>query len=71
MTIREQVVSDLSILSEMQLKQVADYLEFLKFQQKKSSKNGNSEKDTIFNIGKNPVKCAAPDASENLDKYLY
>lgn len=27
--------------------------------------------DPIFDIGKNPVACGVPDASENLDKYLY
>ena len=27
--------------------------------------------DPIFDIGKEPVTCGIPDASENLDKYLY
>ena len=27
--------------------------------------------DPIFEIGKNPVACSTPDASEDLDKYLY
>ena len=27
--------------------------------------------DPIYDIGKNPVKCGVPDASENLDKYVY
>lgn len=70
MTIREKVVSELNVLNEAQLKQVADYLAFLKFQKKKKAKNGNSKKDSIFNLGKKPIECDAPDASENLDKYL-
>jgi hypothetical protein len=28
-------------------------------------------KDPIFDIGKNPVALGVPDASENLDKYLF
>jgi len=27
--------------------------------------------DPIYDIGKEPVACGVPDASENLDKYLY
>jgi hypothetical protein len=27
--------------------------------------------DPIFDIGREPVACGIPDASENLDKYLY
>lgn len=27
--------------------------------------------DPLFNLGTNPVACGAPDASENLDAYLY
>jgi len=27
--------------------------------------------DPIFDIGKNPVALGVPDASENLDKYVY
>ncbi len=30
-----------------------------------------SEPDPIFNLGKNPVDCGVPDASENHDRYLY
>lgn len=71
MTTREQIVSEINILNETQLKQVADYLEFLKLRQKDKNVNGNSKKDSIFNLGRNPVDCDAPDASENLDKYLY
>lgn len=29
------------------------------------------EKDSIFNIGKNPVKLGIKDASVNHDKYIY
>lgn len=27
--------------------------------------------DPIFGLGQHPVSCSIPDASENLDKYLY
>jgi virulence-associated protein VagC len=30
-----------------------------------------SKEDSIFKLGRNPVACNAPDASENLDKYIY
>jgi virulence-associated protein VagC len=30
-----------------------------------------SKTDPIFEFGTDPVSCGAPDASENLDKYLY
>lgn len=29
------------------------------------------KEDPIFKFGMHPVTCNAPDASENLDKYLY
>ena len=29
------------------------------------------KEDPIYDIGKNPVKLGIPDASENLDKYIY
>lgn len=29
------------------------------------------KEDPIYDIGKNPVRLGIPDASENLDKYLY
>ena len=29
------------------------------------------KEDPIYDIGKNPVKLGIPDASENLDKYVY
>ena len=30
-----------------------------------------SKVDSLFELGKNPVPCNAPDASENLDEYIY
>jgi len=30
-----------------------------------------SKEDAVFKLGRNPVPCNTPDASENLDKYLY
>lgn len=27
--------------------------------------------DTVYKLGTKPVRCGAPDASQNLDKYLY
>ncbi|MGA7730363.1 MAG: hypothetical protein WCD37_03715 [Chloroflexia bacterium] len=29
------------------------------------------EEDPIFQLGKNPIEAGIPDASENLDHYLY
>jgi hypothetical protein len=29
------------------------------------------KEDPIYDIGRNPVKLGIPDASENLDKYIY
>lgn len=73
MTIREKVVSKLNVLNESQLKQVVDFLDFLKFREKKNTKkeSGKLQDDGIFNLGKNPVEIGVSDASENLDKYLY
>ena len=71
MTIREKVVSDLNRLDDVQVRQVADYLKFLKSRKNQTPKNPNRPTDTIFNIGNNPVKTGVADASENLDKYLY
>ncbi len=73
MTVREQIVSKLNLLTEEQIKQVADFLDFLKFREKKTTENGEniSQADGIFNLGKNPVETGVNDASENLDKYLY
>lgn len=69
MTVREKIISDLSILNEVQLKQVADYLNFLKFQPTNHTKQ--KKKDSLFNLGKKPTKVDVSDASENLDEYLY
>jgi virulence-associated protein VagC len=30
-----------------------------------------AKEDALFRLGRNPVPCNAPDASENLDDYLY
>ena len=30
-----------------------------------------SKEDSLFKLGSRPVPCNAPDASENLDEYLY
>ena len=29
------------------------------------------QEDSIFKLGSNPVPCNTPDASEDLDKYIY
>lgn len=73
MTVREQVVSKLNLLTEEQIKQVADFLDFLKFREKKTSEHNTDipKNDGIFNLGENPVETGMTDASENLDKYLY
>lgn len=73
MTVREQVFTKLKVLTDEQLKQVADFLDFLKFREKKISelKKVVSEEDDIYNLGKNPIEISVSDASENVDKYLY
>ncbi len=30
-----------------------------------------SKEDSLFKLGRNPIPCDTPDASENLDEYLY
>lgn len=70
MTTREQIISEISVLDESQLKKVAEYLNFIKFKTKDKSKNGKYQ-DTIFNLGKKPIETGITDASENLDQYLY
>jgi len=70
MTTREQIISEISVLDESQLKKVAEYLNFIKFKTKDKSKNGKHQ-DTIFNLGKKPIETGVTDASENLDQYLY
>lgn len=72
MTTRDQIISEINILDESQLKQVADFLDFIKFRKKKITKSKNGKcHDSISNLGKNPVETGVSDASENLDKYLY
>ena len=72
MNVREKVISEINVLSEVEVKQVSQFLEFIKFQTKKQSKTKNRiETDSIFNLGKNPVEVGVSDASENLDQYLY
>jgi hypothetical protein len=72
MSIKEQVISEISGLDESQLKQIVVFLAALKGKKKKpgASKTGKSE-DPIFRLGRNPVKTGVTDASVNLDKYLY
>jgi hypothetical protein len=72
MNTREQIISEISILSDVEVKQIAQFVEFVKFQTKKKSKSQNGKKqDSIFNLGKKPVEIGISDASENLDQYLY
>ena len=72
MNVREKVISEINVLSEVEVKQVSQFLEFIKFQTKKQIKTKNrTETDSIFNLGKNPVEVGVSDASENLDQYLY
>ena len=72
MNVREKVISEINVLSEVEVKQVSQFLEFIKFQTEKQSKTKNRiETDSIFNLGKNPVEVGVSDASENLDQYLY
>ncbi len=73
MTVREQVVLKLNLLTDEQIKQVADFLDFLKFREKKNTENGKniSQNDGIFNLGKNSVETGVSDTSENLDKHIY
>ena len=73
MTTREEVISALDLLSDTQLRLVADYLKSLKSRKEKGSKgnNGSRRNDSFFDLGKNPVEVGVSDASENLDDYLY
>lgn len=71
MDVKEKVLEDINTLNESQVKKVSDYVKFLQFQGKEKSHKSNGKKDSIFNIGKNPVDVGADDASENLDNYLY
>ena len=72
MNVREQVISEINVLSEVEVKQVSQFLEFIKFQAKRQTEPKNGKQtDSIFSLGKNPVEVGVSDASENLDKYLY
>ncbi len=71
MSVKEKVLEDINTLDESQIKKVSDYVKFLQFQGKEKPHESNGKKDSIFNIGKNPVDVGADDASENLDNYLY
>ena len=72
MTTREHIISEINVLDESQLKQIAEFLDFIKFRTNKrnKSKNGNQQ-DAIFSLGKKPIEIGISDASENLDQYLY
>ena len=51
MNVREKVISEINVLSEIEVKQVSQFLEFIKFQTKKQSKTKNrTETDSIFNL---------------------
>ena len=72
MNIREKIISEINVLSEIEIKQVSQFLEFIKFQTKKQRQiKKHKQADSIFNLGKKPVHVDVPDASENLDQYLY
>ena len=73
MTVREQLFSKLNLLTDEQIKQVADFLDSLKFREggNVENKKNISQNDGIFDLGKNPVEAGVSDASENLDKYIY
>ncbi len=71
MNIKEKVLEDINKLEESEIKKVADYVKFLRFQGKTESIKSNGKKDSLFDIGKNPVDVGVKDASENLDEYLY
>ena len=73
MTNREEVISELDLLSEAQLNKVAGYLRSLRRTRPNGSEKNNEarSKDPIFRLGKSPVKVGVADASVNLDNYLY
>ena len=72
MNVREKVISEISVLDDVEVKQVSQFLDFIKFQTKKRKNiTKHKEKDSIFNLGKTPVEVGVSDASENLDQYLY
>jgi hypothetical protein len=69
MTVREKVIDEIKNLTDTELKSVADYVDFLKAKSQGNKKNG--KKDPLLGLGKKPVSTGIPDASENLDKYIY
>lgn len=50
MTVREQINADLSVLSEAELQQVANYLASLKFQAKKPTNQKTANSEILFSI---------------------
>jgi hypothetical protein len=71
MDVREKIMSEINVLNEVEMKQVSQFLDFIKFKTKKRGKKNNGKQDSIFNLGKSPVEVGVSDASEDLDKYLY
>ena len=72
MNVREKIISEINVLSDIEVKQVSQFLEFIKFQTKKQRQIKKQKRtDLIFNLGQNPVTVDVSDASENLDQYLY
>lgn len=73
MNTREQIISEVKILDESRLKEIAEYIDFLKFRERQKLRKpiNSSLNDSIHNLGKNPVETGVNDASENPDKYLY
>lgn len=71
MDIREQIATELQRLNEAELVKVANFLALLHHTKESMPRENGKREDSIFGLGKNPVKCDSPDASENLDSYLY
>ena len=71
MSVKEEIIAKINTLNERQIKKVADYVKFLGFQGKDTSHKSNGNKDSVFNVGKDPIDVGVNDASENLDRYLY
>ena len=72
MNVREKIISEINVLSDIEVKQVSQFLEFIKFQTKKQRQIKKQKRtDLIFNLGQNPVTVDVSDASENLDQDLY
>jgi hypothetical protein len=71
MSVKEEVLAEIDTLNESQMRMVADYVRFLQFQREEKSGKSNGKKDSIFEIGRNPVDVGVKDGSENPDEYLY